>query len=50
MTWYGFKGPSGQFYPLADNPIEAQRKMSEQRIIVPMVAVTRREPRKVVLT
>lgn len=27
---YGFVGPSGQFYPLADDPITAQIQLQDQ--------------------
>lgn len=40
MTWYGFRGPSGQFYPLADNPLEAQMMMEHQQITSRMEVVT----------
>ena len=29
---YGFVGPSGQFYPLADDPITAQIALQDQGI------------------
>lgn len=40
MAWYGFRGPSGQFYPLSDNPLEAQMILEEQHIVSRMEAVT----------
>lgn len=39
MTRYGFRGPSGQFYPLADDPLTAQHELTFQGIDSPLIAV-----------
>lgn len=39
MTRYGFIGLSGQFYPVADDPITANAWLEQKQITADLVAV-----------